>query len=205
MLSRCTGGRVGRRMQDGFRSISGEILDASSPIWYTEAPEKDEDQVRTGWPWPYFQGHEGHLRCRHYGGICKMVSISEEVFDQYTETPRQIEDQVGTRWPWPHRRSFRMAALARWFPPIYRKKYLTYPHQIWYTEAPKQVEAYVWTSWPWPYYQDNEGHLRSFKMVFAQYLKKYLTYTLTKFSTQKHRGKRRPSSSSWPWILLKVI
>ena len=45
-------------------------------ICYTEATEQDKGEDQIGWPWPYFQGHNGHLRQQH--GFC---SISKGIFD----------------------------------------------------------------------------------------------------------------------------
>ena len=145
-------------------------------------------QVLTGWPWPYFPGHRGHLRRRDMKDDFRWISEEYLMYPRqiwYTEAPGQDKYQVQTGWPWPyfwgHRGHFKATACEKWFPlNIYR-------HQICYTDTPEQDGDEDWTFWPWPYFQGHEGHVSLFKMASAYYLKKYLMYA-HQFGTWKHQG-----------------
>ena len=71
-------------------------------IWYTEAPGQDEDLVWTGWPWPYFCDHRGHLRW--WDKKDYFHSILEQIFDVSSHFRchrghlRQRDIKDGLRW-----------------------------------------------------------------------------------------------------------
>ena len=159
-------------------------------IWYTEALEHSECQVRTGWPWhhfkghkgkdqvriswpwPYFQGQEGNVRWQHIQA--RFRTLSEEIFE--ISSPTLVHRSHRAR----QRPSLNWLTLILFLRSQgnlhfvfaqYLKKYLTEFQQTWYTEASEQGEDQVSTSWPWPYFEVTKVIWNGFR----QYLRKCLT------------------------------
>ena len=116
-------------------------------IWYTEALGQEEDRARTGWPWPHFQGHRGHLRRWHE--IWFPHNISRNIWLIFTkfgtlkhQGKKKIKLESGDLDP-----IFKVTEVIQgdgiWkmVSAQYVEKYLMYPHQIWYTGAPSKMKT----------------------------------------------------------------